>query len=966
MFKLEAYSYKTLIHLIHQSMRKSIFGTLLVLCLTIAFPLNAQMATTQTDSKVNYNSTNPIPTDPNVKTGKLSNGLTYYIQNNPKPENKVELRLVINAGSILEDEDQLGLAHFMEHMCFNGTKNFKKNELVDYLQGIGVKFGAHLNAYTSFDQTVYILPIPSDDPEKLEQGFQIIEDWAHNALLTDEEIDNERGVVLEEYRLGKGADERMMQKYLPKVMYGSKYAERLPIGTKENLETFKYESLKRFYNDWYRPDLMAVIAVGDIDVATLEAKIKSHFEHIKNPKKPRPRPTFDLPNHKETFVAIESDKEAPFSNVQVMFKDRINSKPDITAADRRKSMIENLFAQMINNRLDEIRNGDNPPFVYGYSYYGGTYARTKNAFQSFAMTSPEGQLNALKTLLVENERVRKHGFFEGEFNRAKKDLVARMEKAHKDKDKMESERIVGRYINNFLEQQPIPSMDWQFDFMNSQLPTITLAEVNALINSYIKEDNRVVILTGPEKEGLEKVKESEVLALLDSVKKMELKPYDDKVVASSLMTKMPTKGSIKEYKNDDVLGTTTLLLSNGATVTYKVTDFKNDEILFDAFSYGGTSLYSDEDYKATINANRGLTEAGINGFNKVELGKMMSGKIANVRLSIGTYSEGLSGNTTPKDLETLFQLTNLHFTALNKDEKAFKSYADKQKAFLGNLLSSPQFYFQNKFSEFVYGKNPRYTGFPTAEDMDNADYNLAYEKYKERFADAGDFHFYFVGNIDEKKLVDYCETYLASLPGTGSNETYSVSDFRPLTGSHKKIIEKGEDQKSAVRMTYHGPTEYNAKEAHALTSLAEVLTIKLIEKLREEEGGVYGAGANASISKMPYDWYRFNISFPCGPENVDKLIIATQKEVDLLVTDGPTEKDLEKVKKAQILDYKEDLKTNRFWLGQLKNADYLKKDAHEILEFEEGVNSLTVDDLHKAAKKYLTQGHITGIHNPEK
>ncbi|SDS86363.1 M16 family metallopeptidase [Winogradskyella sediminis] len=945
-------------------MKKFIFSAAILLCFTLVLPLNAQ--STVATSKVSYTATNPIPSDPNVKTGILKNGLTYYIQNNPKPENKVELRLVVNAGSILEDEDQLGLAHFMEHMCFNGTKNFKKNELVDYLQSIGVKFGAHLNAYTSFDETVYILPIPSDDPEKLEKGFQIIEDWAHNALLTDEEIDNERGVVLEEYRLGKGANERMMQTYLPKMMHGSMYAERLPIGTKENLETFKYESLKRYYKDWYRPDLMAVIAVGDIDVETLEEKIKSHFGHIKNPKNPKPRPVFDLPNHAETFVAIASDKEAPFSNVRLMFKDKINSKPDETLADYRKSMVENVFSQMINNRLDEIRNGDNPPFVYGFTYYGGTYARTKNAFQSSAMTSPEGQLDALKTLLVENERVRQHGFFEGEFERAKKDIMARMEKAYKDRDKMESNRLVGLYINNFLEQNPMPSMEWRFDFTKSQLPTITLDEVNALIQSYIKEDNRVVILTGPEKEGLEQVKETEVLELLDLVKSMDLKPYEDKAVASSLMTKMPSKGSIKSYETDETLGTTTLTLSNGAIVTYKKTDFKNDEILFDAFSYGGTSLYTDEEYKATSNANGGLTEAGVNGFNKVELGKMMSGKIANVRLSIGSYSEGLSGNTTPKDLETLFQLTHLYFTALNKDEKAFKSFADKQKAFLGNLLSSPQFYFQDQLSQFIYGKNPRYTGFPTAEDMDNADYSLAYEKYKERFADAGDFYFYFVGNIDENKLVELCETYLASLPSTGSNESYKVSDFRPLTGSHKKIIEKGEDPKSSVRITYHGPTEYNQKEAHALKSLAEVLTIKLIEKLREEEGGVYGAGANASISNMPYDWFRFNISFPCGPENVDKLIAATMKEVDLLIKEGPTEEDLEKVKKAQILDYKEDLKTNRFWLGQLKNADYLNKNPHHILKFEEAVNSLTRDDLHEAAKKYLTQGYITGIHNPEK
>lgn len=424
-------------------------------------------------------------------------------------------------------------------------------------------------------------------------------------------------------------------------------------------------------------------------------------------------------------------------------------------------------------------------------------------------------------------------------------------------------------------------------------------------------------------------------------------------------------GTIVDYKTDEKLGTTTLILSNGAKVTYKVTDFKNDEVLFDSFSFGGNSLYTYEEYLATVNANGGLTEAGVNGFNKTEMSKMMSGKIVNVRPSIGTYSEGMSGSSTPKDLEDLFQLIHLHFTSLNKDEKAFKSFIEKQKSFLGNMMSNPQTYFSVKMGEFMYGESPRYTGFPTPEKMDEANYDLAYEKYQERFADAGDFHFYFVGNVDEKKIAEFSMKYLASLPSTNSNEMYNVSDFRPLTGMHEKIIEKGEDPKSAVRITYHGPTEYDAKEAHAFKSLAEVLTIKLIEKLREEEGGVYGAGANASISKMPYGWYGFNISFPCGPENVEKLKTAALAEVDKLINEGPSQKDLDKVKESQILDRKEDINENRFWLNTLKNADYQDEDASKIFDFENDIRSLTVSDLQNVAKKYLTQGYILGIHNPE-
>ncbi|MGC6431321.1 MAG: M16 family metallopeptidase [Jejuia sp.] len=919
----------------------------------------------ETTSKVQEIVSKDIPIDNSVKIGTLSNGLKYYIKNNGKPENKVELRLVVKAGSILEDEDQLGLAHFMEHMNFNGTKNFKKNELVDYLQSIGVKFGAHLNAYTSFDETVYILPIPSDDPEKLEKGFQIIEDWAHNALLTSEEIDKERGVVLEEYRLGKGADERMLKNYLPKVLYGSRYAERLPIGTKENLENFDHESLRRFYKDWYRPDLMAVMAVGDVDVATLEEKIKSHFGKITADENPKTREIYKVPNHEETFIAIESDKEATFSRVQIMFKDKADSKADETIDEYKHSMVKALFSEMINTRLNELRNSENPPFVFGSSYHGGTWANTKEAYQSFAMTSETGQLQALKTLLEENEKVKRFGFNKGEFERAKKKMLSRLEKSFKDKDKMESRRIIGEYVRNFLDNEPMPGIEWEYNFHKNELPSVTLEEVNALIQDYIKDTNRVVVITGPEKEGLKQVTEAEVRELLDYVKTAELNPYEDEVVASTLMAKTPVKGSISNYEKDETLGTTTLTLSNGAKVTYKKTDFKNDEILFNAFSFGGTSLYTDEELKATAFANGGLAEAGINGFNKTDIGKMMSGKIVRVSPSIGGLSEQFSGSSTPKDLETLFQMTHLYFTALNKDEKAFNSYINKQKAFLGNILSSPQFYFQIEMGKFLNGDNPRFTGFPDTEKLDNADYDLAYEKYKERFADAGDFNFYFVGNIDEKQLVEYCETYLASLPSNGTKEMYKVHEFRPLSGAHEKIIEKGKDPKSSVQIMYQGETDYDAKEAHALKSLAEVLTIKLIEQLREEEGGVYGAGARGSIQQIPYGWYNFRISFPCGPENVDKLKAAALAEVDKLIANGPTDEDLLKVKEAQILEHKESLKRNRFWINLLKNADYQNKNAKEVFNFETKVNTLTKADLQNVAKKYLTKGAIIGIHNPE-
>jgi len=949
-----------------KTMISQVFKTLFVCCLLITFTSNAQTKTLE--KKI----TGAIPTDalpitPDVKIGKLSNGLTYYIQNNGKPEDKVELRLALKAGSIVETEDQRGLAHFMEHMNFNGTTNFKKNELVDYLQSIGVEFGADLNAYTGFDQTVYILPIPSDDPEKLDKGFQILQDWAGNALLTDEDIDDERGVVIEEYRTRLGAATRMQSKYLDKIAYKSQYADRLPIGTKENLENFKYESVRNFQKDWYRPNLMAVIAVGDLDVETLEQKIKENFSGLKNPENPKPRQEFGSENHEETFVAIEWDEEATSSQVQIYYKDKGERKKTKTIKDYRDNMVEGLFDQMINNRLSEFSNKPNPPFIFGFSYKGGIIGN-KDAYQSFAQTNDKGQLDALKTLLEENERVKRYGFKASELERAKKDYLASLERGFKNKDKEESGRIVNGYIQNFLQESPIPGIEWIYNYAQAELPNINLKEVNSLISEFLHDDNRLIILTGPKKEGLTKVTEKEVIDLLESVKKADIKDYEDEAVREELMPVKPKKGSIikTEVMNAGKINETTVLtLSNGAKVIYKKTDFKNDEILFEAFSYGGTSLYSDEELQQTSSANGGLFEAGIDGIDKNDMTKMTSGKIVRVRPFIAGNSEGMRGSASPKDAEMMFQMIHLYFTKLDKDPEAFASYISKQKAFLGNILSNPNVSFSIAYGKFVNEGNPRYTGLPTEEDLDKANYDLAYKKYKERFANAGDFNFYFVGNVDEAKIAEYAETYIASLPGNGEREMYKVSDFRPKSGSHEFTYNKGTEPKSQVRLTYSGEAEYNENEARALAALGEILSIKLIEKLREEEGGVYGAGARGSISKIPYGRFNFSISFPCAPENAEKLAAASIAELEKIIKDGPTATDLDKVQKAMLLTRKDQLEQNRFWLSAIKNSDYENSDIDDVVNYETNVNAMTIKEIHNVAKKYLAGGYIKAILLPE-
>ncbi len=906
-----------------------------------------------------------IPTDPDVRIGKLENGLTYYIRKNAKPEKKVDLRLVLNAGSILETDKQVGLAHFMEHMVFNGTKTFPKNELINYLQSIGVKFGQHLNAYTSFDETVYFLPIPADDPVKLDKGFQILEDWAFNANLETKDIDDERGVVIEEYRTRLGSGDRMMKNYLPKMLHNSLYAKRLPIGTKENLETFKPEEIRQFYKDWYRPNLMAVIVVGDINVDEMEAKIKSHFAKYQNPVNPKERKSFDIPNHKETFVSVNTDKEATSANVQIFYKDIDKAKPSTTVGDFKNDLIEGLFSQMLNARLEEYTNKPNPPFVYGYSFHGSMLGREKEAFQSMAMTAEDKQLEAVKVLAIENERARKFGFTQSELDRAKKDYLAYYEKAYNDRDKNNSSAYLGRYQSHFLEGEAIPSIAYEFNLVKEILPTLTLKDVNNVIQSYIKDENRVIILTGPEKEGLKTPTENEVLAALD-VSKVEITPYEDAVVAESLIRNEIKPGKIVGTSKNDKLGTVTLMLANGAKVTYKKTDFKNDEILFGARSFGGFNLVDNETYKKIQHATSAVPQAGIAGMDQNALTKFNTGKIYRVSPYVGGITEGFSGNSTPKDLEYLFQTVHAYFTDLNYDENAYETEKSKTKSYLANLMAMPEVFYQIEISNFMYGHNARYSSpIPTEKDWENTNYKMAYNLFKERFADASDFEFFFVGNVTDEQMKAFSEIYIASLPALNRKETIKDTGFRAKTGVHRKDVYKGTDDKATVRISYTGETTYSEKENLAMQALGEIVTIKLIEELREKEGGVYGTSARGSLNKFPYGSYDFSISYPTNPKDADKLIELTLKEVEKIQQNGPDAKDLDKFIEGEMTDYTKSLKENRYWLGVLTNAFSEQENPEKALEFEKTLKTLTVKDVQDVAKKYLNKNRIIAVLKPE-
>jgi zinc protease len=910
------------------------------------------------ESKISGELDNPLPVDENIRIGFLDNGLKYYIRKNVKPEQRVEMRLVVNAGSMMEDEDQLGLAHFVEHMAFNGTKNFEKNDIVDYLQSIGVQFGADLNAYTSFDETVYILPIPTEDPEVVEKGMQVLEDWAHNVTFTEEEIDKERGVVLEEWRLGRGADQRMRDEYFPILFKESRYADRLPIGTKEVIENASYETIRKFYRDWYRPDMMAVVAIGDIDVDEMEKKIKDHFSALTNPSEPRERMVYPVPDHDQTFIALASDKEAPYTIIRLYYKaDNVESK---TYKDYRRNATFQLYNGMLNQRLQELTQSPDPPFLFGSTSFG-SLVRTKSAYSSFAVVGETGIERGLKTLIEENQRVLQFGFTQGELDRYKKQILNQYEQYYNERDKSESRIYAAEYIRNFLTQETIPGIEWEFDAMKAFLPTIELEEVNALASKWITDENRVVIVTGPEKEGVVQPTEDEIRKMLDEADNMEITAYVEEEIGSDLMPELPEPGKKLFTKKLSKVGATQISFSNGVKVVLKPTDFKNDEILMTAFSPGGTSLYADEDYLSAGNASSIISESGVGEFSPTDLDKLFAGQTVSASPYVGSLTEGLNGSAAPKDLETMLQLVHMYFTSPKKDQDAFTSYITKNKMFLQNVMSNPNFYFQDQVGRIMSQNHLRGGGFPTMEDMENIDFEKSFEIYKERFADASDFTFFFVGNFNIEEITPMLELYLGSLPSLKRKETWVDRGVRAPKGVVEKVVNKGTDPKSVVIINFTGKKDYSKKENYDLSSLGEVLSIKLIEILREEKSGVYGVGASGQSSKFPEESYTFRISFPCAPENVDELVAATFDEIEKIKKDGVSDEDIQKIRETQIKNREENLKQNRFWLNQLSAYYRNGTDLETFYDREKLTENVNSKDLQVAANKYLNMDNYVKV-----
>lgn len=943
-------------------MRTQIKLSIYVLAIVIAVSGGAS-AQSKSKSKVSSSSAKAIPLDPNVKTGKLANGFTYFIRKNTEPKNRATLYLANKVGSILENDDQQGLAHFMEHMSFNGTKTYPKNDLVNYLQKAGVRFGADLNAYTSFDETVYQLPIPTDDPEVFKNGMQIMRDWAQDATLDAAEIEKERGVVIEEKRLGKGAAQRMQQQYLPMLFNNSRYSNRLPIGTEEVLKNFKPETIKAFYADWYRPDLQALIVVGDIDVAQVEQMIKTKFSDLKKPAKPRQRTQYQIPlTGKNQFMAV-TDKEFPVTVVQMIVK-----HPEMvirTDADYRKSVIRSLFNRMIQARFSELTKQGNPPFLQAGGNISGFLAGL-DAFNAFLVAKPGELEKGFKATLTETERIKRFGFTQTELNRAKQAYQTQMESALKEKDKTSSDVFVNEYLQYFLKGEASPGIDYEFNLAKTQLPSISLDEVNAVVKQYVTDSNRDIIVMGPEKDKDKLPTEAVVNSWVESVTKSAIQAYVDQVSDKPLLAEKPKAGTIVAEQKLVDLGVTELTFSNGVKAILKPTDFKNDEINFSAYSPGGTSLYADADFQSASNAANIVRSSGLGDFDAITLPKMLNGKKVSVNPYIAERSEGISGFTSPKDLETALQLNYLYFTKPRKDAEIFKGLITQQKGSLSNRENDPNSVYSDTVNAVLGNYNVRRTG-PSLQKVEQINLDRAFEIYKERFADASDFTFVFVGSFDVEKIKPLLAQYLGGLPSSNRKEEAKDLGIKIPTGKMAKTVFKGTEQKSTVRLVISGDFVYNSENVNQLEALSEILQIKLIERLREDEGGVYSPGAFVSYSKYPSARYSFTITFGCGPENVEKLIAASLDEIAKLRKNGPQAVDLEKFLAEERRSTEVQLKENGFWLGYLVNQYQNQEDPKMLLTYLESLKKLNTENLKQAANQYLNDSNfIRLVLEPEK
>lgn len=907
------------------------------------------------------NLTDTINPDPNVKIGKLKNGMTYYIRANQKPEKRAVFRIAINAGSMQETEEQRGLAHFTEHMAFNGSKHFKGNAMISDLQKIGVTFGGDLNAYTSFDETVYRVQLPTDNPKFLDMGLTILYDWACGLTMDSKEIDQERGIILEELRMGEGAEERMFRKWFPVMMKGSLYSERMPIGLKNIIENFEYKTIRDFYTDWYRPDLEALIIVGDFNATEMEEKVIAMFSKIKVPKNPKAKNPDNIVYNKEPIAVVCKEKEAMGNNLIIARKHPHFSKT--TLNDLRKGFMISLYNMMYGARLSEMQQNPETPFLYAGTDYS-SFIGNIDVYGSQASCKENQIKESFMTLMREDQKVLQYGFLQTELNRAKEEFLNNLETAANEVDKTESIVFSNEYSAHFTQNDPIPGIKRVYNYAKKYLDGITLEEINALAKTWITKDNIVVVVTAPDKEGVQVPEEAEILTWFNDPSIYKVEPYIDHYKEQNIFDDELKGGKIAQTNELKNIDAEEIVLDNGIHIFLKKTDFKNDEILLRAYSAGGYSLYPEKDLASAILATDFIERAGIGNFDLNGLEKKLKGKKVSITPYITATAEMIIGSSTPKDLDYLMQLTYAYFKALRKDASVMNLIIPEIKEQIKQYKANPMYSFFDRFTQEMNQDDPYMKSVLnfTDEFIDQANYERGFQIFQERFANAADFTFVIVGNFDKAEMKTMLQKYLGSLPTSSVREKYNANVFKPIA-QEKTIVSfnKGEDNKSWCGLGYKNNYEWNLKNNMCMNFINQCLDIELLETLREEMSGVYSPMAQMSYDKDPKPQYGALVLFSCDPKNADTLAGATQQILKKFATTGPKTETFEKAKETLIRQYETGIKTNSYWIGSILNKIKNDDSLDDINTVKERINAITMEDMIHTMKTYFNFDNYTRV-----
>ena len=935
---------------------------LLLLAVTVATGLAAAPQRAVTSGPNDAPLTTTIPVDPRITVGTLSNGMRYYIRANKQPQNRAEIRLVVNAGSVLEDDDQRGLAHFVEHMAFNGTRHFPKQDVIAFLQSTGMHFGAHINANTSFDQTVYELQIPTDSPAVIDKSMLILEDWATAVSFDAAEIDKERGVILEEWRVGLGASARMLDVQLPVLLKDSRYGDRLPIGKPEIIRTFPYDRLKKFYTDWYRPDLMAVIIVGDFDPTVIETMIKAHFGKIPAAVSPRPRPIYPVPDHPGTRYTIATDPEATATTVSV--STTMATRDQSTIGAYRQQTIERTFSGLLSTRLAEIAQKPDAPFLDAQANRS-IFVQSAEVTTLGALVPDGGVEKGLAALFNEADRVAQFGFTQGELDRYRLSIMRIFEQLASSNDEHTSDSLADEFIRNFMQQEPIPGIAYEYALVRRFMPEITLADVNSLARNWVPDRNRVIAVSAPKKAGVAVPTEASLAAVIKSSGGGSLTAYVDTVSATPLLEPLPKSGTIASTATKPG-GITEWKLSNGVRVVLDPTTFKQDEILFRAFSPGGTSVASDADFIPAETADQIVSQGGLGKLSAIDLSKKLAGKAAFVRPDIDEMTEGLNGRALNRDLETMFQLIYLTFTQPRADPEAFRAATGQLSAALANRQALPEAAFEDALTAAVSQNHLRARPL-TSESIPQMNLDKSMAFYKDRYADASDFTFVFVGSFDVATIKPLVERYLGSLPSINRKETARDVGIRPPTAVVDKLVTKGAAPKSQVGVVFTGPFANNPKNRLVIKTMANTLAGNLQRVLREDLGGTYGVSVVPDFTKRPVEEYRVSINFACDPARTQDLVKALFTVVEDFKTDGPSAGQVADAQAALRRDLETESRQNSSVLNQVSFAYQYDEPLPDPATQRAMYDSLTVAMLRDAARTYLdTSRYVKVVQMPEK